>query len=318
MKRKGKEIGFMAAGVFLLLGTLLWRGETRVCWAQAEKRQYSEIYDREEAVLPSPPEIEDESGKYRLISTEIEEIPVTGRRKRLSGQVVYEEAGREQPVPVTAELEVEDEESGQAFTAELDLERTEYLNERWKGDLSFTVTFHSYGADFYRFGEAKVPHSAEKPQLQDCYGDLLAAAGIAREDCRIEDCVWEGEPYRDEDGILCRDAAVTGMRRVFDCRAVYSGVTDLPDYLRYQVTAEYEKEAIREEAGENAEPLTESAALTPAGPDSAPEKTNGPEPVWLRWLKRGLTVSIGLFLIAAAFLIFWRLWKKAGRLGKGE
>ena len=304
-----------APGSELEAGSEPGRGKTH----SGSRKLYSEIFDRREAIIEPPLEIKDESGgRYRLVSTGIEEVPITGRRKKLAGQVIYEEVNRGQAVPETAEMEVMDEESGQAFTAKLGLYRAEYVNERWKGDLSFIVTFHSYGADYYRLGDVKVPHSAEKPQLEDCRTELLAAAGLSEEDCRIEGCSWSGEAYADENGVLCRDAEASGMRRVFDCRAVYSGMTALPDYHKYRLTAEYEKvekvkrqeENVWKESGEGTVEADEGGL--------APVPEQETLPAWLLWLKRGLTVSIGLFLIAAAILAFAWLRKKASELEKGE
>ena len=94
---------------------------------------------------------------------------------------------------------------------------------------------------------------------------------MTQEDCRIESCEWAGDSYRDEEGILCRDATVYGKLRVFDCRAVYRGETKLPDYQRWRLRAVYTageteraEETVSESAMSDTEPPKSGAELTPA------------------------------------------------------
>ena len=41
-------------------------------------------------------------------------------------------------------------------------------------------------------------------------GEFLKAAGMEPEDYRIEAFLWDGEPYEDEGGVICRDVLILG------------------------------------------------------------------------------------------------------------
>lgn len=271
--------------------------------------RYSEIYDTREEV-PEPPEIwTDEKGEqWKLTESRLLTVPLTGRKRELRGEVVYPEVMKGAEIPVSAVMEVKDEESGQAFEAALPLERTEYEKERWQADLEFTVTFHSYGADFYRFGEIRIPHRSEEPPLESCKQELLSFIGMAEEDCRIEAFQWSGEAY-EAGGILCRDARVTGSRRVWDCRAIYAGETALPDVVRYRRQMRYEPyvaERMPEEASEAAEQMREDLEQ-----ELSTERMRQFSRMLLR---RILIVSASLLLLFLAVLGFRFLWRAASRL----
>lgn len=281
--------------------------------------QYSEVYDRQEDIPSPPPELYGEDGmRYLLAEMDIEEVPVTGRKKQVAGEIVYREVGRNQIVPETAVMEITDDVSGQAFEAELTLEQTEYLNERWKGGLSFLVTFHHYGADAYWLENVRIPHNTSSPQLELCREELLTEIGMDELDCRLEQSDWSGEAYTDEGGVRCRDALVTGVQRIFDCRAVYAGTVTLPDYTRYRLTADYEQAGAEEPAEEIRSAPSRPASPAEADTDGGGGSPAGEDPIWLQWLRRGVTVSISLFLIVLAVLGFRWLRKTASRLGNRE
>lgn len=275
--------------------------------------RYSEIYDSEEE-LPEAPEVwtAPDGGQWRLKDSRLLTVPLTGRTRKLSGEVVYPEVTRLSEIPATAVMEVTDEESGKTLEAELPLSYTEYEKERWQQDLELTVTFHSYGADRYRFGETTVSHQAEEPPLAECLEELYAQTGLGEEDCRFEAFSWAGEAYIDAENVRCRDARVIGSRRVWDCRAVYKGEAALPDVIRYRREMTYESWA-EAAVGEDADA---SAAVSPEDGEAA-EDSPAPAPsFWESLLRHGLTVSVSLFLLLAAvfgFRLLRRLARKADR-----
>lgn len=312
-------IGLFAApqiGVF-------WGMGSGCVYAQEERREedwarYSEIYDSPEMIPEPPEEFTDEDGeRFRLVSKTLLEVPATGRRKRLSGEVIYREVSRDMEAPQTAQMEVWDEESGKTFEASLPLQSASFEGERWSGDFSFTVTFHTYGADYYRLGELVIPHDPEAPSLWAYRDGLLKELGKGEEDYRIESIDWDGEAYRDENGILCRDARASGSRRVWDCRAVYAGETALPDYTRYRLLMEYEKAGTEDGAEAyvmpGREPVRDAGRI--ARPKAIPHRASREAVIaWLKWLRRSAGASFSLLFAAAAIWGFRQLVKLAGRL----
>lgn len=271
--------------------------------------RYSEIYDTREELPEAEKQWTDEEGTvWEWKSEKILTIPVTSRRRMLSGEVIYPGVGKESEIPQQAAVEVEDSESGQVFETELPLSRTEYEKERWEDNLEFTVTFHSYGADVYHFGTLEILHQTEKPPLEGCEEVLLEAIGLEAENCRLKKMEWKGESYLDENGILCRDAEVSGARRLWDCRAIYAGETALPDLLRYRRQIEYRR-AEPEESTEF-EKIEEAFSSEPERLEEQSEEIDASER-FFRLLRQGLTVSIHLLFFAVAVWGFLKLRKRA-------
>lgn len=276
--------------------------------------RYSEIYDTKDELPEAEKRWTDENGTvWEWKSEKLLTIPVTSRRRMVSGEVIYPGVGKESEIPKQGIVEVEDDESGQVIETELPLSRVEYEKERWEESLEFTVTFHHYGADVYHFGTLKLPHQTEAPPLENCKEALLEEIGLEAENCRLETMEWKGESYLDENHILCRDASVSGARRLWDCRAVYEGEAELPDLLRYRLQIEYQR-AEPEESTETAQ-MTEAFYSAQEAAEIPEEKMDAAERL-VQLLRKCLSISVSLFLLAVVCWGFYRLRKKAQRLDK--
>ena len=142
----------------MLTFVLCLQGTGGQAYAQEDKAgerriRYSSCYLKE-AEIPEAPEEYLEEGEitYRLVGTEIEAVPVRGRTREVSGEMVYPSVTREQEIPARAPMEVEDRESRKTVSVMLDLKRTSYENEHWQDGFEISVVFHEYGADTYRLG----------------------------------------------------------------------------------------------------------------------------------------------------------------------
>ncbi len=308
--RKGRRrgLGFMA-----LMTVVLCLSSGRMqAYAQKESDaerliRYSSSYQNE-SEIPTPSEDYKEGNiSYNLVETAVETVPVRDRKRNVSGQITYEAVTKKQEIPEEASMEIEDKESRKTIDADLSLQNVNYENERFQDGFEFSVVFHEYGADTYSLGEAKIAHDGENPPLDECRKELIETAGLSEDDIQIESTSWDGDAYQDEDGIWCRNAIVRARQRVFDCRAIYSGMVELPEYNRFRMRMEYEPvkqnvtEVTIQETIENSMGETESSLVE-----------NSEIPFWKRWIRYGLTVSISLFLIFVAVLGF-RLLKKMAK-----
>ena len=100
----------------------------------------------------------------------------------------------------------------------------EFSHDRWKDDFSFTVTFHEYGIDGYWLGDQVFMLDEENLDFSGYEEMLLALIEADPENYRINSAEWAGEPYEDSEGILCRDAVVSGEKLVRDCVITYRGI----------------------------------------------------------------------------------------------
>lgn len=314
MRRKA---GVLHAGIICLLAVLLCREDAGQAWAQENIQRYSEVFD-DPGEIPEPEKlIHDGAGReYRLKEQEIAAVPVSGRTEKLSGQTVYEGVSRGDTIPDTAAMTVRDEESGTEFETELSLERVEYTDERWQTGFSFTATFHEYGADYYILGETRIPHREDRPELSEAGEQLLREIGMEPEDCLLDDFIWQGEPYRDGEENMCRDALISGRKKVWDCTAIYGGSVKMPDYERYRLILTYEE---NERKAQNKE--GETAEIEDASANSQGDGETLQKSWWDRlklFIRTGIWVSVGIFCFAAAILVLRFLLKVAKSAGEEE
>lgn len=242
---------------------------------------------------------------YQLASWEIVEQELSGRMQYGESAVVYEKTGMDAEIPKTAEISIEGEEG--LFS--VPMVRRDYMNERWEDDFAFALTFHSYQADSYQLGEIEISAKPDspKPELQGYEDELLRLLGLSEEYYRITGYEWGGEPYRDEAGVLCRNAEARGERLVRDCQAVYGGEVVLPPKKVYQTKAVYCLKQKREEK------IKASKVKQKSGEDAPAESQ---EQVWIEGarhvIKRltAVTIRLGLFLFLFMLL---RILVRAGR-----
>lgn len=274
---------------------------------QKESIEYdSEVYDSPE-LIPEPEEVivDSDGVQYERSESTIEIIGVTGQKEVVSSEIIYEGIGVGEVIPELAEIKVWDEETNKTFLADLPLSETRFFYERWKDDFAFDVTLHTYGADIYILGEQEIKKGEEGgvPELGGREADLLAMIGLSDENYRIENYEWSGEPYTDEEGVMCRDIKAVGIRRIYDCAAVYEGTVSRPDYNQYRLKTNYlrKPELVKE-------PEAESVSATPSNALSMPP--GEPEEIksfWDKMIAIGkicLQVSVGLFCILLAYLGF--------------
>ena len=130
---------------------LCLQGTGGQAYAQEDKAgerriRYSSSYLKE-AEIPEAPEEYLEEGEitYRLVGTEIEAVPVRGRTREVSGEMVYPSVTREQEIPARAPMEVEDRESRKTVSVMLDLKRTSLRTNTGRMDLRFRSYFTNTG-----------------------------------------------------------------------------------------------------------------------------------------------------------------------------
>lgn len=250
---------------------------------------------------------------YYLASWEISEEDLPGRMQYGESPVVYEKIGMNTEIPETAEISIEGEDG--LFT--VPLLRSEYRNERWEDDFSFTLTFHSCQADTYELGEIEILSEPEsdRPELRGYEGELLEMLGLPETYYRITDYEWAGDAYQEEGGALCRDASARGERLVRDCQAVYGGEVVLLPKKVWRTKAVY-----RLKDGEG----QKKSASEPAQEETEDRQNEAEEFSWMeearRIIKRltVITIRLGLFLLLLLLLrllarIVQAVWKRWGR-----
>ena len=94
----------------------------------------------------------------------------------------------------------------------------EITGKQWKEDFSVPVTFYSYGADEYELGDLVIPAGEDQllEKTAEAGDRILEDLGLSKDDYRITSLVWNGEPFSDENGQICREALALGKRLLQD------------------------------------------------------------------------------------------------------
>lgn len=200
-------------------------------------------------------------------------------RKEVTYRAIEEKAELPQEITVSVMAEADEE--------DVSCQAVEWMEEAsyWQEDFSFPLTFYEYGADGYRLGD-QVIKAEDLSVFAGQYGEeILSDMGLSTEEYEVTDLSWSGELYRNEEGVLCRDAQGHGRRLLRDYRVVYEGIVDPERWKELQgggrrKAAELRREtkipAQEETKMQETEPETEN---TVAMPESSIAESAEPRPV---------------------------------------
>ncbi len=250
-------------------------------------------------------------------------------RKEVTYRAIEEKA--ELPQEITVSVMAEADEEDVSCQAVEWVEETSY----WQDDFSFPLTFYEYGADGYQLGD-QVIKTEDLSALAGQHGEeILRDMGLSTEEYEVTDLSWSGEPYRNEEGVLCRDAQGHGRRLLRDYRVVYEGIVDPERWKELQSggnrkAAELKRETKISVSEETKMQETESEAEnTVAVPESSIAENEEPQPMsagskiqeFLEKITRIFLVAVGIgaifffggLLLLAVLRIGRRLRERFGK-----
>ena len=107
-------------------------------------------------------------------------------------------------------------------------------------DYSASMSFTDYGSAYYKLADGVyMPHSDSAPAVDGFEDAILSYLGLSPSAFTVSYAVWNGEPYTNSSGIICRDAVLFGQRLANSLKATYEGTAELPDVQGYRATATY-------------------------------------------------------------------------------
>lgn len=180
---------------------------------------------------------------YQLSSSWLEETVIPAHEVPVTETVRYEAVEAADRIPSTIPVVVTDEATGQVLEGTAAISGQEAGEERWEDTFSFSATFHEYGLDGYWLGEQVISLKDDTPDFAGYEAELLALIGVSGEDYAVEEAVWDGDPYEDENGVLCRDAVVSGKKLVRDCTVTYTGNAIFPEEMGVRYVSSYVTDA---------------------------------------------------------------------------
>lgn len=232
-------------------------------------------------------------------------------------EVRYENVEGSGKIPQQIEILVQ--EDGFETTAIGDLKEVAEEAVSWQDGFVLPVVFHVYGADVYMLDGQEIPADHEKPRLDGQEEKLLEAAGLSPEEYRIDAVRWDGGPYTDEAGELCRNVVATGRKLVRTFRARYAGTAVIPTpqtsgrmILENRAPEETETEQTEESLQETAPTENEVSVISESGGELTESQDQAGPELWQRITRIFLiTVGIGaiLFFLGIAVLAGLRIAK---------
>lgn len=278
----------------------------------------SKLYPcREDCPEPEKSYRTDTGEEYVRISWEPERVSVPGRSIPVVREGIFEQAEGITQLPESMNVEAFHE--GRETEVNCLLSEKSVIKEEWQDGFTFPVIYHSYGADSYLLGEYLIKGGGEKPRLDGCENLLLHEIGVTPEFYRIADIRWDGEPYEDETGELCRNAIASGQKLLRDYRLVYKGTADFPAYEAWRMTAVYGPTApVDVQDDSQGESLSEPAANSE---ENLPAASAMPQPLtlWERITRILLiTIAVGALLFFGGLLILAVLWWRRAWMPYGK
>lgn len=247
-------------------------------------------------------------------------------RKEVTYRAIEEKADLPQEITVSVMAEADEEDvSCQAVEC---VEEASY----WQEDFSFPLTFYEYGADGYQLGD-QVLKAEKLSVLAEQYGEeILRNMGLSAEEYEVTDLSWSGEPYRNEEGVLCRNAQGHGRRLLRDYRVVYEGIVDPKRWKELQDSStrkaaelkrETEISAPEENKMQEIEAETENTVIVPeeSQAEQASEPTRSKIREFLEKITRIFLVAVGIgailffggLLVLALLQIRRKLRERSGK-----
>lgn len=102
-------------------------------------------------------------------------------------------------------------------------------------------------ADEYELGDLVIPAGEDQllEKTAEAGDRILEDLGLSKDDYRITSLVWNGEPFSDENGQICREALALGKRLLRDYEVLYEGEVKWkePDYYELHVIYQLEEPA---------------------------------------------------------------------------
>lgn len=226
----------------MALGAKVERELTQAVLAGEESEVIIEseiLFEERERYTPERGYVDQSGKQYWLKEWNLEPYRVPERRKEEERILRYENVEWAEQLPKQASVFARDKITGQQLQKECPILHIKFENERWAPDFAFTAVFHSYDSDYYQLGEKKIPYNSQKPELDGCETALLTEIGVNPENYRILHADWKGDSYFDEDGNLCRNAEITGKKKVSDCYVTYGGEIIFPEAEGVRCVAVY-------------------------------------------------------------------------------
>lgn len=154
-------------------------------------------------------------------TTENEVVTKKGYIQKVTGYSEYDSLGKAQSAPDTKMITATDRRTGEDISMRCRYDGITRRADTWE-DTYIDITFISYDADIFRWNQVTVPKNKKDP-LKGYEKELLESVGGNEKNYRIRNVYWNGNTYKNAEGVLCRNARAEVRKRTKHYRVNYSG-----------------------------------------------------------------------------------------------
>ncbi len=183
-----------------------------------------------------------EKDGYTLTLNDVsyEEVKTAEKTDKLEQSIVINRGSFRGETENTIVTEYFYEEYGVTIEVPLHLDRVEQSNPQWVSDVSVPVTIKGVDTAYISFGDEMIPFDGTEPPLNGYENTFLSFLELDSKYYRLNSIAWSGESYTDENGVLCRNAVISGERYVSTFTAYYGGENvTIPQTDIYKAVAHY-------------------------------------------------------------------------------
>ena len=192
----------------------------------------SDVYD--------PVKTMEEDGIVYLLQESTSEVVTQkkGKTGQLNGYTDYFSKSRADAAPAVKKITASDPDTGEEYTG--NASKTA-VDKRTQWESSYIdIHFTGYDSERYQWNGIMVKKNEQNP-LKGYKKELLQSVGVTAEQMKhykVGQISWTGKTYRNEKGILCRDARAAIRRKRNVYRVMYQGIYSQEDTMGvvYQTT----------------------------------------------------------------------------------
>lgn len=201
---------------------------------QLENTQYKVVHENqppetEQSILLGRPDVYTVGGTISVKGTKYQITKVSTVPKNLTWSTVV---ATERDAEESVNKNYTDDTLKQTTSVPYRLVGTKDNRATWKDAANgFKINIVGYGGPYYQIGNFKLSSKKTVADVKKKQALVLDAQGLDPENSRITTVDWDGGPYEDERGNVCRDLLVHYQTRTPGFTAVYQGTV-----YRYDLT----------------------------------------------------------------------------------
>lgn len=185
--------------------------------------------------------IEKDGITYKLAGVEKDAAGVADRTQYYEETVNYNEITGDKAVKDTITTIVTDPVTGKDYEVTLPLVSKKIVKSTVSDEFKFDITFYVTNGRYFKYKDNIVTYNENTPDMMQFSDDILSDLNLDPDLYKLNSIEWNGEAYKNDNGVLCRKATAVGNRVVNDYEVVYGGDYGLPaDANAYQWVATYE------------------------------------------------------------------------------